>query len=218
MIPPGYTLISTAFKTEMEGRGYQEARGIFRYLLLTGQIDTYYTLNFLDQLQAFSLENWRQLSDAGMDYALAYGNYDLQCDYLAWPEDTEGYERLSARKEPVEILVERAELHSALAEYAQSQAKVQPKTNRGGRPPQYIDFMIEAVVLLQRAGLNGFKSPAELKKATQKIWSRIDGDEIENNKADMAITPLFNRWAKDIWNSPRVANPKPKGATSKQQK
>ncbi|MCX7348756.1 MAG: hypothetical protein NTZ54_04270, partial [Alphaproteobacteria bacterium] len=71
MIPPGYTLISTAFKTEMEGRGYQEARGIFRYLLLTGQIDTYYTLNFLDQLQAFSLENWRQLSDAGMDYALA---------------------------------------------------------------------------------------------------------------------------------------------------
>lgn len=197
MIPPGYTLIATAYSKLASGSSPNEASGILKFLLVSGELSA---SSFGTDGRQYPVgpDLWTQLSAAGWYEVCTDGSYDLATDYLGWVAFTDEYQRRAAISEPTMLVVPCRELQAALGRYEAAAnvtgEEAHPTKDKGGRPPKYADFAATVLRLLLAQAAEDSKDFAEFLEETMEAYSEVRHGGIESNIARSVAAPMYNEW------------------------
>lgn len=197
MIPPGYTLIATAYSKLASGSSPNEASGILKFLLVSGELSAS-SFGIDGEECPVGPDLWTQLSAAGWHEVFTDGSYDLDTDYLGWVGFPDEYQQRAANSESTMLVVPCRELQAALGRYEAAAnvtgEKAHPRQNKGGRPPKYADFAATVLRLLLAKAAEDSKDFAEFLEATMEAYSEVRRGGIESNVARSVAAPMYNVW------------------------
>lgn len=197
MIPPRFTLISRAFDQFTE-RYQKEGFGRLKWLLVKGQL-TAFTFYDNDEEHEIPVKYWRHLPDPELQKVFKTGSQSIPypiADLIEEPRQV--VVKSETLLEFLKLQDHQTEPPGQNSNNEGTSREAAAKKNKGGRTPQSIELLIEAVTLIWHAKDGDYPEPVDLYKAALDSWERKNNKYLSIDTARNIITPLHKKWLADF--------------------